>query len=30
MHESFGDLPPLEYEQKHLAPEPTTLAELTV
>jgi putative transposase len=30
LHESLGDIPPLEYEQKHRAREPTTLAEVTV
>jgi putative transposase len=26
LHESLGDMPPVEYEQKHDLPSPTTLA----
>jgi putative transposase len=30
LHESLGDIPPLEYEQNHLPRRPTTLAGATV
>jgi hypothetical protein len=30
LHESLGDIPPVEYEQEHALPEATTLAETNV
>jgi putative transposase len=30
LHESLGDIPPVEYEQQHPAPRPVTLAGATV